>query len=300
MKSRILLLFLVMASAWSLSAQTIIEFGRGGVEARGKTLDDYKIQRRTPEELREDSLEYHDCLTRAYNYLHLDSLVLARKCMERALTLRPDAPGNNVLHRELGKIAMAEGKYGESIGHFDVVVRHSPMDLDSRLQRASCHVILEHPQQALDDCRTLFQHIVDTATAVQVLYLQSAAHRQLRQYAQVSEDIRQILRLDPRNQAAQLLQAINLVELGQAQEGLNRLNLYVSAHPSDVAGRKARAEVLLQLRQYVLARAEADEALLLSPSDAALYLLRAKILDEMGEKRAAKADRQRAKSMGSR
>lgn len=297
MKRRIFLLFLVLASVWSLSAQTIIEFGRGGVEARGKNLNDYKVEHRTQEELRKDSLEYNDCLTRAYNCLHADSLTLARKYMERALKLRPDAPGNNVLHRELGKIAMIEGKYSESIGHFDIVIRQTPMDLDTRFQRATCHMILEHPQQALDDCRTLFQHTVDTLQAVKVLYLQSAAHRQLRQYPQVSDDIRQILRLDPRNQTAQLLQAINLVELGQTQEGLNRLNLYLSVHPDDVAGLKARAETLLAQRQLILARADADAAINLSPEDPALYLLRAKILDEMGEKRAAKQDRERAKHL---
>lgn len=288
-----LALFLVLPSA----AQTIIELGRGGVGVRGKDLNDYKIQHRTQEELREDSLEYKDCLTRAYNYLHIDSLALARKYMERALKLRPDAPGNNILHRELGKIAMIEGNYGESIAHFDLVIRQSPMDLDTRYQRASCHVMLEHPQQVLEDCRTLFQHATDTTLAVKVLFLQSAAHRQLRQYPQVGEDVRQILRFDPRNQTAQLLQAINLVELGQVQEGLNRLNLYVSVHPKDVEGLKARAEAFMVQKQYVLARADADEAIKIQPEHSSLYLLRAKILDEMGEKRLAKEDRKRAEAV---
>lgn len=295
MQRHLFLFLLIFIAALPSAAQTIIEFGRGGAEVRSKNLDDYKIQRRTPEELRQDSAEYRDCLTRAFNCLHADSLAQARKYMERALKLLPEAQGNQVLHRELGKIAMIEGKYGESIGHFDVVMRQSPMDLDTRLQRASCHIMLEHPQQALDDCRTLLQHTVDSAVAVKVLFLQSAAHRQLRQYPQVGEDLRNILRLDPRNSTAQLLQAMNLVELGQVQEGLNRLNLYVSAHPKDVEGLKARAEALLSQHQLILARADADEAISLKPGDAALYLLRAKILDEMGEKRLAKEDRRRAK-----
>lgn len=294
MRKLSILLFLAFTVVSTMVGQTVIELRRGGASVRAKSQADYGRQLRTPEQLREDSLQYIDCLTRGYNHLHADSLPAARQCFERALRLRPEAPANHVVHRELGKIAMAEGKYAESIEHFDYTLQHNPLDQDARFQRATCHIELRHPQQALDDCQTLFLHATDTATAVRILFLQSAAHSQLRQYPQVGDDLTQILRMNPLNAGAQILYAVNLESLGQPQEAINRLNLYLSAHPTDVEALSARANMHLRQRHPYLAREDADFIVEISPSPSA-YLLRAKILDEIGEKRLAEADRKRAR-----
>lgn len=290
-----ILILLLAAFCGRASAQTVIDLRRGGAVVRGKQKSDYDVQHRTPQQQRQDSLEYVDCLTRAFNYLHADSLTEARQCLTRALRLRPEAPGNFVLHDQLGRISMAEGRYAAAVEHFDRVLQQRPSQLDTRMARATCHIELSHPQQALDDCRSLFQQAPDTATAVRILFLQCAAHKQLRQFPQVADDLARILSLQPGNESAILLQAVNLEELGQPQEAINRLNLYVSAHPHDISGLVARAEMLLRQHYPILAMEDINQAIQLQPHDAALYLLRAKIFDEMGEKRRAEEDRRRAK-----
>lgn len=278
------------------TGQTVIDLRRGGATLRAKTYKDYERTRiYDSHKQREDSIAYTDCITRGFNALHSDSLSQARRYLSRALQLRPDAPSNHIVRHQLGRIAMAEGKYAESIGEFTTILQTQPALFDVRLDRAACYVELQQPQQALDDCRTLFQHATDTATAVHILFLQSAAHRQLRQFPQVAEDIDHILRLSPGNTSALLLQAVNLESLGQPQEAINRMNLYVSAHPVDIEGLVARAQMLLRQHQPILAEDDVSTALRLYPEDASLYLLRAKIYDEMGNKRRAEQDRQRAR-----
>lgn len=288
------LLFLSALIPLAVPAQTIIDLHRGGAAVRAKSADDYARQNRDARQLREDSLLYIDCLTRAYNHLHTDSLPQARQCFLQALKLRPEAPANYIIHRELGKIYLAEAKYHESTEEFNTVLRQYPADFEARRHRAVCALSLNHPQQALDDCRTLFRHATDTTSAVAILFLQAEAHRQLRQYPQVAADLDQILTMNPQNTGAQLLQAVNLQNLGQPQESLNRLNLYLAAHPHDVEALLARAELHLHQQHPILAREDADTAVTLSPASPSAYLIRAKILDEIGLKHLADQDRRKA------
>lgn len=241
--------------------------------------------------------QYRETLTHAFNLLRADSIDRAGEEFRRALDLSPDAPGNYVVRRELGKVYMAQGHYPEAVAEFDRVLQRQPSDEDTRLQRATCHIELQHARQALEDCRTLFQQAHDTTMAVRILFLQSAAHRQLRQYPQVSEDLMNILRMFPANTAAQLLYAVNLADMGQPQESLNRLNLYVSAHPQDVEGLTARSRLLLRQHQPILACEDIDQAIVLSPLSPELHLLQAEILDEMGKKDLARQARLRAQSL---
>lgn len=273
--TRLLLIFILLALSLShIHAQTVIDLHRGGVTARAKNRTDYDTQHRSPELLRRDSLEYVDCLTRAFNYLHTDSLIPARQCLERALRLRPDAPGNYIVRSQLGQIAMTEGRYAEAVSEFDRVLRERPGEYDIRRLRATCYMERQMPQQALEDCRTLFRQTTDTTAAVEILFLQSAAHRQMRQYTQVGEDLQHILRLMPLNTSATLLYALNLESLGQPQEAINRLNLYVSAHPHDIEGLTARAQVLLRQGLKVLALEDVQTALRLEPHNPTLVALK--------------------------
>lgn len=291
---RHLSLLLLLVVSLTLPAQTVIDLRRTGVGVRGKDMHDYDQQHRDAWQLRQDSLEYVDCLTRGFNHLHADSLVAARQCFERALRLRPDAPGNHIVRRQLAMISMAEGKYAASIEEFSIILRQHPAEHEDRLNRASCYLSQEMPQQALDDCQALLKHPLDTAMRIRVLLLQSYAHKQLRQYHQVNDDLCQILAMNPRISGAQLLYAINLAEIGQPKESLNQLNLYISAHPRDAEALQARARLFYDQHNLVQAREDLTEAIQVAPSDASLYRFRAKILGEIGEKRLSQADQQRA------
>ena len=147
-----LLLFLLAAC---LSGQTVIDLKRGG-GVRAKTVDDYRrndsdMDRR----VREDSIAYNDCLTRAFNALYRDSLDQAEELLNNALSLRPAAPSNYIVRHYLARISMARGRYADAVQRLTALLRERPEDREVRSERASCYIESSNPQAALEDCNVL-------------------------------------------------------------------------------------------------------------------------------------------------
>ena len=137
---RFCLLCLLCLAPEGLKAQTVIDLHTGRISA--KTKDDYNVETRERWQIERDSLEYIDCLTRAFNHLHTDSLLQAQDLFERALRLRPDAPGNYVVEHNLGRIAMARGQWREAVNRLDKVLQSQPSMADAREDRAACYLQL--------------------------------------------------------------------------------------------------------------------------------------------------------------
>ena len=293
--NRLLSILLFSLYAVCLSGQTIIDLKRGG-GVRAKTVDDYRrddsdLNRR----VREDSIAYNDCLTRAFNALYRDSLYQAEELLTRALTLRPAAPSNYIVRHYLARINMARGQYAEAVQELTALLREHPEDREMRSERASCYIESSNPQAALEDCNALLISPPSEADHVHALFLRLAAYHALRETDKALADTRTILRLDPANKTAALLEATLLAEKGQTAEAMNRYNLYVSAHRDDADGYAARAELEVKQEMWQAARADYDEALRIRPADPALLLARATVLERLGLNALAKRDREAAK-----
>ena len=287
-----LLLFLLAAC---LSGQTVIDLKRGG-GVRAKTVDDYRrddsdMSRR----VREDSIAYNDCLTRAFNALYRDSLDQAEELLNNALSLRPAAPSNYIVRHYLARISMARGRYADAVQRLTALLRERPEDREVRSERASCYIESSNPQAALEDCNVLLVSPPTEAEHTYALFLRIAAYHLLRETDKALADVQTILQLDPANKSATLLQATLLAEKGQTAEAMNRYNLYVSAHRDDADGYAARAELEVKQEMWQAARADYDEALRIRPGDTALLLARANVLERLGLKTLAKRDREAAK-----
>lgn len=293
--NRLLSILLFSLYAVCLSGQTIIDLKRGG-GVRAKTVDDYRrddsdLNRR----VREDSIAYNDCLTRAFNALYRDSLNQAEELLTRALTLRPAAPSNYIVRHYLARINMARGQYAEAVQELTALLREHPEDREMRSERASCYIESSNPQAALEDCNALLISPPSEADHVHALFLRLAAYHALHETDKALADTRSILRLDPANKTAALLEATLLAEKGQTAEAMNRYNLYVSAHRDDADGYAARAELEVKQEMWQAARADYDEALRIRPADPALLLARATVLERLGLNALAKRDREAAK-----
>lgn len=144
-----LLTLLLLALALASNAQTVIDLHSGRVS--GKTRDDYKVQTREAWQLVEDSIAYNDCVTRAFNYLYADSLQTAQDLFEKALKLRPDAPGNAVVRHNIGRIFMARHQWRDAVTLFSRVLEEKPRMLDLREDRAACYIELQQYDNALQD-----------------------------------------------------------------------------------------------------------------------------------------------------
>ncbi len=292
----ILLASLLCLTATTLQAQTVIDIEHGGV--RPKTMDDYREEMGIKERVRADSLAYIDHLTRAFNALHDDSLSQAEELFRLALKTRPNVPGNYLIKSNLGRIQLGTGRYREAVGTFSEILTERPDLTDVRLDRAVCYYELNSLKAAAEDCSVLLNQPLPQETRTRVLFLRSAVYRKSHQTDLAKADLETILEADPINESAQLLLAGSLEELGQPQAALNRLNLYLSAHPQSIEGLVSRAQILQHLGQTVPAVADYDAALKIAPTDASLYIARASLLISLGKKTAARADLDKALTLG--
>lgn len=147
--------------ASTADAQTVIDLHTGRVS--GKTRDDYNVKSREDWQLREDSIAYNDCVTRAFNYLYEDSLQTAQTLFERALKLRPDAAENAVVRHNIGRIYMARRQWKDAATLFSRVLAEYPYFDSMREDRASCYVELQQHAQALKDYEYLVMRHPDDA-----------------------------------------------------------------------------------------------------------------------------------------
>ncbi len=291
------LLFALLLLPLGLGAQTVIDLGSGGV--RAKTLDDYREERADHARQQADSLAYIDHLTRAFNALHADSLQNAEELFLKALKVRPEAPGNYVIHYNLGNISMSRNRYHEACERFSRALSLHSNLIDARFDRAVCYLELGNLTAAREDCAHL-QQLADVSTEDRVRwdFLSAAIYMKGRQAHLAKGELEEILRLSPENRSAQLLLAQALEEMGQPQTALLRLNALVEQEPEFFDALLARAALESKLELPDLARADYDAALRLQPDAADVYVLRAKTQIVLGNKTAAARDLDRAVALG--
>lgn len=290
-------LCLFALSFTALRAQTVIDLKRGGV-VRAKTIDDYREEAKVKERLAADSLAYVDHLTRALNALGRDSLAQAEQLFKEALRVRPEAPSNYIVRHNLGEIYLAQGRYREAITRFSEVLKEHPEVGEARYERAVSYYEMGNQQAALEDCSVLLNGNPATHLRVKALFLQAGIHMKSRQPHLAKTDVEEIIRLDPDNQNAHLLEAGALEALGQSQNALHKLDAFVEAHPENVEGRLARAELEMRLTVPDLAVKDYDAAILLAPENPEFFIGRAKANLQLKRFVAARKDLDAAVALG--
>ncbi|MDY6250515.1 MAG: tetratricopeptide repeat protein [Bacteroidaceae bacterium] len=280
------------------SAQTIIDLSAGG-KVRAKTIDDYRNEQTgILQRLHEDSLAYVQCLTQAFNALHADSLATAEKCFRKALKLRPDAPGNYVVHYNLGLIYTAQNQHTKAFHQYNDALKLKPENPQALQMRAQSHLYLGNATAAITDCNSLLRQEPDTTTKIATLFVRYAAHMQVRLHANARSDLEQIIRLQPHNDNAHLLLS-NVDEAeGRHRQALERLDRLVQGRPEWTEALVARAELEMKQSLFALAEADASRAIEQDSQNATLYLLRARAKLKQGQRAAAKADLERANELG--
>ena len=288
----IFIVLLFLAPLTLSLAQTIIDLERGGL-VRSKNVEDYRKQ--DPYKIkkqREDSIAYNDCLNRALNAMYRDSLVEAKGMLNDALRLRPEAPSNYIVRHYLARIDMATGDFRHAAEILSELLKQNPEDKDVRHERAVCYLEAGNARMALEDCQTLVDKALGQEEKVRALFLRVAVYDALRLYQQEREDLTEILRMDPMNQSASLLLAMNYAKSGQNAAAVQKVNEYIAKFPQSAEGYAARAEMEAKQEQWELARADYDKAVELNPEEPTYYIARAKVLDKMKLSSAARRDRE--------
>ncbi len=279
-------------------AQTIIDLSQGG-KLRAKTVEDYALESRVRQRMEADSLAYRDCLTRAFNALHADSLDVAASLFEQALKLRPGAPGNDIVQQNLGRICMARGDWKGAVERFSAVLKKEPEHHEVRFDRATAYLEAGNAREVLTDCNVLLAAAgLEEELRTRTLFLRAAAYMELRLYRDARTDLEEVMRREPANRNAPLLLAAAYERDGRPQEALTRLTLYINAHPESPEALAMRAELEAKAGMLEAARADYDEALKLDKQNPRLFIARADILRRLGLKTAARRDLDEAVRLG--
>lgn len=207
-----------------LCAQTVIDMHTGQVS--GKTRTDYNYQAREAWQLREDSIEYDDCVVRAFNYLYVDSLQMAQDLFERALKLRPDAPGNAVVRQNIGRIFMARKQWKDAAIVYSRVLETMPRNAEVREERASCYI-------------------------------------EMGQYALALKDYDYLLILSPDDEHYRLVHAIVLGKTGALRDAIDELDELLAVREDNVDCYLIRATLYAELGNKGYARRDLDKAVAL-------------------------------------
>lgn len=280
-----------------LYGQTIIDLENGG-NVRSKNLRDYDKDKLVASKIAEkDSLKYVECLTRGFNALHTDSLKMARTYFTEALALRPSAPGNYIIHKQLALIAEAEGDFHKASQQYTLILKQYPEFHDVRAARASANLQLRHFKESIEDCDVLLKQTVTSVSRERLYFIRASAYMGQRLLKEARQDFEQVSLLNPENLNAPIMIALILHDEGRMQEALNRLNLHLQGHPENIEALLLRASFEEELQQFSLARADYDQAIVLAPERSELYLLRASCLESLGLKELARRDRLKAQSL---
>lgn len=221
MKRLLTILLLLLAAQAQLSAQTVIDMHTGRVSA--KTRQDYNYKAREDWQLREDSIAYNDCLTRAFNFLYEDSLQAAQDLFEKALKLRPDAPGNGVVRHNIGRIFMARKQWRDAVSIFTRVLEEQPGNADVRADRAASYVEAGQFDKALKD----YDYLV---------------------------------MLRPDEEQYHLFHAMMLNRTGAKYDAIDELDAILEAHEDYAEGYLIRASVYTEMGNKGYARRDLDHA----------------------------------------
>ena len=221
MKRLLTILLLLLAVQWQLSAQTVIDMHSGRVS--GKTRQDYNYKAREEWQLREDSIAYNDCITRAFNYLYADSLQAAQDLFEKALKLRPDAPGNSVVRHNIGRIFMVRKQWRDAVSLFTRILEEQPSNIDVREDRAACYIETNQHDKALKD----YEYLV---------------------------------MLRPDEEQYHLFHAMMLSQTGAKYDAIDELDAILEAHEDYAEGYLIRASVYTEMGNKGYARRDLDHA----------------------------------------
>lgn len=295
---RIILFFLVLFGLTAVQAQVIVDLKKGGPTVKSKTLKDYDHQGRDERALREDSVQYVDCLRRAFNALATDSLQQAEALFKEALHLRPDAKGNYVVWRNLGLISLARVEMRQAIERFTKALLAQPGDQESRYNRAKAYFLLNNFAETIADCDFFLKQDATNLLADSVHLLRAAAKVELRQYAAARAELTDLLTRKPNKSEAHLLLLCILQAEGRLQEMRAETIKFCKNCPNNKQDLVMFLDGTKQTGDIEEAKIIYDALLEDAPDNGLYRIERAKILLALGQKQAAREDLKIARRSG--
>ena len=243
-----------------------------------------------------DTAAYRREIAKAFSALRHDSLSVAQRALEAALTHDPDAAGNEILHFNIAKILMARRQWHDAEQRLRALLVRNPHYGEAQVALAHCLAGSGQDRALVQwvDTLTTAANDLSTGNALSaderntLLFLQSEAYAQLHQDEQALSALREVLKTDRRNPRAHSLIALHLYERGQRDEALLHLGTALIHGADDETALAVGADLAEREGDKVTALERLARLLRLRPNDRELQVHRAQLLIDLGQRAAAR------------
>lgn len=257
---RILFACLLLAGAWSASAQT-----------------------------------YQDLVKQGLDAIARDSLTQAEECFRAALKKEPALKSNALLFNYLGQIQERTGRDGEALDSYNLGINLSPHTMGILLNRAALYMRTGQKEKALTDYSDVLDLNPDHRHA---LMMRAYIYTSQNLLKNARQDYEHLLRLDPSNEDALLGLVLLNDKDNRPKEAMDQINQLIQRNSRRADYYAVRAEMELNRKAYESAEEDYRKAIELEPENVTFYLNRAMFYIKTGRKKEARVDLKQASSLG--
>lgn len=238
---------------------------------------------------------YKELSEAALDYTAKDSLQKAEELFKEALKLEPTNPHNALLFSNLGTVQRRMGHNEDAIESYTYALNLSSKTVPILLNRASLHMEMGNQDRAyLDYCNVLDLNKNNDEALLYRAYI----YMKRRDYKAAELDYKRLLQLQPESKNGRLGLATLYQKMKKYRESLDLISKLVTEYSNDAVMYIARADVERDMQHPDLALLDLDRAIELDASSIEAYLMRGEIYLEQKKKGLAKADFEKAVSLG--
>ena len=232
---------------------------------------------------------YRELSEKAIDCIERDSLAQAEDLLVQAMKLEPSNPHNALLFSNLGLVQRRLGRYDDALQSYTYALNIAPNAVPILLDRAAIYMEKGMTDRAfLDYSEALESDKGNKEALLMRAYIYKAARL----------DYDRLLELDSKSYAGRLGLATLEQKEGKFREALELVNKLLVENPDDATLYVARADIEREMEHLELALVDLEEAIRLSSSLMDAYLLRGDIYLLQKRKALAKADYEKAISLG--
>lgn len=238
---------------------------------------------------------YQQLSEKAIECIEKDSLLQAEELLVKALKMEPKNAKNALLFSNLGLVQRRLGEFDKALESYSFALNFAPLAVPILLDRAAIYMETGKADRAYTDyCQVLDEDKRNK----EALLMRAYIYVTRRDYPAARIDYTRLLEIDPQNYSGRLGLATLEQKEGKFREALDILNKMIVESPYDSVLYIARADVEREMKHDELALVDLEEAIRLDTSLVDAYLLRGNIYLSQNKKALAKADFEKAVSLG--
>lgn len=247
-------------------------------------------------QLNGQSLNYMEWIDRSATHIDNNNLDSAAISLQRAMRLDPANENNSVLLLNLGIIQRQIGEYDDAYISFTASLPNNPIPDIVLHNRASLLVELGRFDEAMEDYNLLINDYPDD---IKAYYRRGVLFLEENNRVKAEADFRKSEQIDPNNMYTKLSKAL-IFKLDNKWDLAEMVytDLINSEPNPDPSFYMNRAESYINNGKTLLASADLRSVELSQRNNPYYYFLRGRVRLEQFDKKAAKSDFEKAKSMG--